>query len=387
MRVMLAALLVALLLQGCTTEVADTPVAEEPGQTGAAATSPTTAATSPTTATSAPSPTEARPPDRSPSPVQAAATEEPTQTATPGITATPPPRVEEFDVPPGSHPHDIAPAPDGRVWYTAQATGELGVLDPETRQTRHIKLGSGSSPHGVIVGPDGAPWITDSGLNAIVRVDPTTDEVQVFPLPAGRPSANLNTATFDIEGRLWFTGQNGIYGKLDPATGQVDVFDAPRGRGPYGIATAPDGTIYFASLAGSYVGRIDRVSGAATVLEPPTAGQGARRAWCDSQGRVWVSEWNAGSLGMYDPATQQWREWRLPGAQPKAYAVYVDERDVVWLSDFGANALVSFDPVREAFEQFVLPSSPANVRQILGREGEVWGAESGVDKLVVIRTQ
>jgi virginiamycin B lyase len=63
----------------------------------------------------------------------------------------------------------------------------------------------------------------------------------------------------------------------------------------------------------------------------------------------------------------------------------VDDRDIVWLSDFGANALVRFDPSNEAFEVMRLPSSPANVRQILGRPGEVWGAESGVDKLVVIR--
>ncbi|HSH82890.1 MAG TPA: hypothetical protein VLA19_30525, partial [Herpetosiphonaceae bacterium] len=254
-------------------------------------------------------------------------------------------------------------------------------------ETRHIKLGSGSAPHGVIAGPDGAAWITDSGLNAIVRVDPATEQVEAFPLPAGRASANLNTAAFNARGLLWFTGQNGVYGKLDPASGQMEVFDAPRGRGPYGIATAPDGTVYYASLAGSYVGRIDIVTGAAAVLEPPTTGQGARRVWPDSQGRVWVSEWNAGNVAMYDPATAQWREWRLPGEQPKPYAVYVDERDVVWLSDFGANAMVSFDPVSEVFESFALPSSPANVRQILGRPGEVWGAEAGVDKLVVIRTQ
>jgi len=294
--------------------------------------------------------------------------------------------MKKYAVPLDSGPHDVAPAPDGRIWYTAQATGELGVLDPGTGQTRHIKLGDRSAPHGVIVGPDGAPWITDGRLNAIVRVDPMTEEVRVFPLPADRPSANLNTATFDAQGQLWFTGQNGVYGKLDPATGRMEVFDAPRGRGPYGIATGPDGTVYFASLAGSYVGRIDGATGAATVLEPPTPGQGARRVWCDSSGRVWVSEWNVGKLGMYNPATGQWREWQLPGDQPKAYAVYVDERDVVWLSDFGANALVSFDPALETFEQFVLPSSPADVRQILGRRGEVWGAESGVDKLVVIRT-
>jgi virginiamycin B lyase len=38
----------------------------------------------------------------------------------------------------------------------------------------------------------------------------------------------------------------------------------------------------------------------------------------------------------------------------------------------------------ETFEVFMLPTSNAEVRQILGRSGEVWGAESGADKLVMI---
>jgi virginiamycin B lyase len=297
------------------------------------------------------------------------------------------PVVQEYPVPPRSHPHDVAPAPDGSVWYTAQASGELGRLDPATGETRHIPLGAGSSPHGVIVGPDGAPWITDSGLNAIVRVDPATEEVQRFPLPDGSGYANLNTASFDGNGVLWFTGQSGVYGRLDPAVGQVEVFEAPRGRGPYGIATTPGGDVYYASLAGSHIARLDSQTGAATVLEPPTGGQGARRVWSDSQGRVWVSEWNAGQVAVYDPTADSWQEWRLPGDHPQAYAVYVDEQDMVWLSDFGANALVRFDPGQESFEVFTLPTPGASVRQILGRTGEVWAAESGADKLVVIRTR
>jgi virginiamycin B lyase len=88
---------------------------------------------------------------------------------------------------------------------------------------------------------------------------------------------------------------------------------------------------------------------------------------------------------MYDPASGAWREWPLPGENPSAYAVYVDDQDVVWLSDFGANALVRFDPQREVFDVLPLPSPNANVRQILGRPGEIWGAESGADKLVVVR--
>ena len=293
--------------------------------------------------------------------------------------------VREFPVPKGAHPHDIAPAADGGVWYTAQHQAALGYLDPQTGKTRHIPLGKNSAPHGVIVGPDGAPWVTDSGLNAIVRVDPGTSKVDVFPLPKGTPNVNLNTATFDKNGVLWFTGQVGYYGRLDPKTGKTVVFEAPHGRGPYGICTAPDGSVYYASLAGSHIARIDTKTGKATVIEPPTPQQGARRVWADSRNRVWVSEWLSGQVSMYDPKTKQWREWLAPGRNPQVYAVYVDNQDIVWLSDFGANAMLRFDPKTEQFRVIPSKSPNARVRQILGRPGEVWLPESGADKLVVIR--
>jgi virginiamycin B lyase len=293
------------------------------------------------------------------------------------------PSLREYPVPAGSHPHDVAPAPDGTVWYTAQAAGALGRLDPETGKTSHVPLGDGSAPHGVIVGPDGAAWVTDGGLNAIVRVDPTSLEVKRFPLPASSADANLNTATFDRSGVLWFTGQSGIYGRLEPKTGELRVFRAPGGIGPYGITTTPKGQVWYASLAGSHIARIKLSSGKATVFQPPTRGQGARRIWSDSRGRLWVSEWNAGKLARYDPTTRRWREWRLPGpAQP--YAVYVDDRDAVWLTDFGRSAIVRFTPSTGKFTRFPLRAG-ADVRQLLGRPGELWGAESGADRLVVVR--
>jgi virginiamycin B lyase len=293
--------------------------------------------------------------------------------------------IEEFPVPSGSHPHDVAPATDGIIWYTAQGSGELGQLDPRTGDTYHIHLGNGSAPHGVIVGPDGAPWITDGGLNAIVRVDPSTKEIKVFSLPPDYVSANLNTATFDHSGVLWFTGQNGMYGSLDPKTGQIKTFSSPRGPGPYGITTTPYGEVYFASLAGSYIARIDLETGNVTILNPPTPDQGARRVWSDSLNRIWVTEWDSGKLGVYDPEIKTWKEWELPGENPLPYAVYVDEHDKVWISDFASNSFLRFDPMLEIFEELKLPSKDAKVRQILGSPGEIWGAESGTDKLVRVQ--
>src|SRR5918995_6828467 len=79
-------------------------------------------------------------------------------------------KVQVYELPQGARPHDVAPAPDGKVWYTAQRNGKLGILDPQTGVAREIPLGPKSSPHGVIQGPDGAAWITDSGQNAIVPV-------------------------------------------------------------------------------------------------------------------------------------------------------------------------------------------------------------------------
>ena len=295
--------------------------------------------------------------------------------------------VQEYPIPSGLFAHDVwaDPAPGGPVYFSAQRSGHLGILDPKSGKVETVPLGRGSSPHGVIASSDGAVWLTDGGQNAIVRVEPKTRAVKVWPLPPGSSYANLNTAAFDGKGLHWFTGQSGIYGRLDPRTGDIRVFDAPKGRGPYGIQATPDGTVYFASLAGSYVGRIDSASGAVTVLEPPTKDQGARRVWSDSRGDVFVAEWNAGQVSRYEPKSGKWTQWKAPGRSPHVYAVYVDDADKVWASEWTQQVMLRLDPQTGKFETFKSSSPNANVRQIHGRKGEVWTPESAADKLVVYR--
>jgi len=66
--------------------------------------------------------------------------------------------------------------------------------------------------------------------------------------------------------------------------------------------------------------------------------------------------------------------------------VWVDDDDRVWLTDWSSNAIVRFDPATERFTSFPSDRSNANVRQMLGRAGEAWGAESGTDRLVRIKS-
>ena len=295
--------------------------------------------------------------------------------------------VQEYPLPSRHFAHDVwaDASPNGPVWISFQRSGHLGILDPKSGKLDLVALGEGSSPHGVVAGPDGAPWLTDGGQGAIVRVDPKTRAVTKWPLPAERGHVNLNTAIFDKAGIHWFTGQSGVYGRLDPRSGDLKVFDAPKGRGPYGIHATPDGVVYYASLAGSYIARIDAATNKAIVIEPPTARQGARRIWSDSKGNIWVAEWNSGQLSRYEPKTNTWKAWKAPGDRPQVYAVYVDETDKVWASEWTEQAMLRFDPATERFETFKSSSRYANVRQIHGRKGEVWTPESAADKIVVYR--
>jgi virginiamycin B lyase len=285
----------------------------------------------------------------------------------------------------GDFPHDVAAGPSGEVWYAGQRAGVAGRLDPTTGHIERIPLGDGAAPQGVIVGPDGAPWFTDGGRNAIVRLDAKTKDVKVWALPRDRKDAELNTAAFDRKGRIWFTGQAGIYGRLEPTSGEMKIWDAPMGSGPYGMTATPHGDIWFVSFAKGYLASVDLETGTASLVEPPTKDSGTRRVWSDSRGRLWVSEWNSGNLALFDPEAKSWKEWKLPGPKPQAYAVWVDPEDAVWVSEWSANAVLRFNPANETFLSFPSDQPKADVRQILGREGEVWIAESGTDRIRVIR--
>src|SRR5690606_23434535 len=152
-------------LAGCAQEgVTPATEAPDPGASPATSTTlgPTTTVPS-TSSTSTTSPATSVPATTSPSSSS-------TTTTIPTIAG-----IEEFPIT-GSRPHDVAVAPDGTVWYTAQRSGSLDRLDPETGEVTEVPLGSGAAPHGVIVGPEGHAWVTDQGLNALVRVHHDTLE-------------------------------------------------------------------------------------------------------------------------------------------------------------------------------------------------------------------
>ena len=258
-----------------------------------------------------------------------------------------------YDLAKGDYPHDVAVGPNGEVWYRGAEAGIAGRLNPATGQIERIPLGKNSAPHGVIVGPDGAPWFTDGGQNAIVRVDPATKEVKVWPLPPERmPYTNLNTAAFDGKGASGSPARTASMAGSTRRSGDMKVWDAPKGRGAYGITATPKGDIWFVSLAGSYLANVDLETGAATVYEPPTKDQGARRVWSDSKGGCGSANGTPATSAstIRPPRAGSNGSCRARSRAPTPSGSIPDDK--VWLADWAANAIVRFDPVTEKFESF-----------------------------------
>jgi hypothetical protein len=61
--------------------------------------------------------------------------------------------------------------------------------------------------------------------------------------------------------------------------------------------------------------------------------------------------------------------------------------ELIEAMNIGKNELISFKiAINEAAQTYGLTPSTAALHVILGRSVEIWGAESGLDRLVVIKT-
>ena len=143
---------------------------------------------------------------------------------------------------------------------------------------------------------DGSPFRPASGKRGRAgKVRPATDQRAITRPQDGDGNGNARSdigayerrlidivptdkADFDGDGDLWFTGQSGVVGKVAVKSGAVTLKEAPRGRGPYGICATPKGEVWWCSLAGSFIARIDRRSGA-TGAFGDGRGPGRTRPW------------------------------------------------------------------------------------------------------------
>src|ERR1019366_7749213 len=64
-----------------------------------------------------------------------------------------------------ANPWMITPGPNGKLWFTEQASNNVGEISLGGQITE-FPISSNAAPWGIVTGPDGNLWFTDSSLTA-----------------------------------------------------------------------------------------------------------------------------------------------------------------------------------------------------------------------------
>lgn len=153
------------------------------------------------------------------------------------------------------NPGDIAPGPDGNVWFTARANTAIALIcltagpqctstDVTNHQIHYFTTPPGSTPEGIATGPDGNIWFSDrqNPANGMIgMINPTTLDTAEYSIAAhgGNPGNKPSAVTAGTDGNLWFPDQGST-----PAIAVVDL-TPPVLKVPDPIvadATGPGGT-------------------------------------------------------------------------------------------------------------------------------------------------
>ena len=67
---------------------------------------------------------------------------------------------------------------------------------------------------------------------------------------------------------------------------------------------------------------------------------------------------------MFDPNTEEFREWFPPTPYTKPYDVHVDRNGDVWTGSMYTDRVVRLDPETGEFIEYLLPEMGVNIRRV-----------------------
>jgi streptogramin lyase len=279
--------------------------------------------------------------------------------------------VTDFPVPtPGSGPVGITAGPDGNLWFTENATNQIGRITPAGAVREFPIVTSGSDPWGITAGPDGNLWFTEFFGNKIGRMT-TGGTLSEFPILTA--NGNPEGITAGPDGTLWFTeAQGDRIGRVTPS-GTVTEFALPAGSRPVAITAGPDGNLWFTEAQGNKVGRMT-VAGVLTGEFPlPAAGSAPQGIVAGPDGALWFTESGANRIGRVSPSGAL-TEFPVPtaGSAPQGIAVGPDGN--LWFTESRANQIGRITAGGSVTE-FGGLTAPGGPQGIVAAPGALWFAE------------
>ncbi|MGH9349888.1 MAG: virginiamycin B lyase family protein [Vicinamibacterales bacterium] len=248
-----------------------------------------------------------------------------------------------------------------------------------------------SGPAILAVDESGAVWVALAKAGRVVRY--TSDGVRTYDIGKDSRPVGLAVGTRDNghPGVIWVTASyDNKLVRLTVDTGAIDVFPTGENSWPFNVAIARDGSIWFTERGSGTLGRLKPGGTEAEHLEIPTPNSGPAGLAVDpTTGAIWFTESYADAIGMYDPDTHAFREFKMgtssTGLVTGPAGLALDASGGVWFAKLEGR--LGHLPSRDASIRLIdLPGHakrPAGVA--VGPDGDVWAAALDGNLLVRFR--
>jgi virginiamycin B lyase len=278
----------------------------------------------------------------------------------------------------GKFPWSAVPDKKGNIWIPYNGpVNKIARLDPKTGKLDDFPV---SSPdvlriHSAVPAADGTVWFSEQFKNKIGRLDPETKQVTEYESPS---PGTTHTIRVDSKGMIWSTGNP--LNRFDPETHKFTAFHADDGAF-YGITIDKDDNVWAGGLRDD--GKLYRVNskGEQKSWAPPTKGE-PRRIQVASDGSVWFGEYFSGKVAHFDPKTETFKEYELPGARPSPYALGIDKNGKIWYASYYMDQLGCLDPKTGNVTVYPYPHSENTLREFFpDDQGHLWYGSPSNDRV------
>jgi virginiamycin B lyase len=282
-------------------------------------------------------------------------------------------------------PHDVIVDADGHAWYSDFGNQYVGELDPKTGKVTDyaLPLLRPEQPKGSLdmeFDPSGDNiWIGMSYQAGTSVINRKTKEIKTYPLP--KEWAGLTTQTnmasvthSDVDGKLWMddTENHHVY-RLNISTGEWEnKGEATSSDGKtisgYGIPTDKFNNLYMLEFGNTRIGMLDAKTNVAQIWNTPIVRSRPRRGRFDDQGHLWFAQYGGNAIGMFDPTTQQIKEYQLPTPWTNPYDVVPTKGATeVWTGSMLTDRVVRLNTKTDDVIEYLLPHS-TNIRRVFVQE-------------------
>jgi virginiamycin B lyase len=240
---------------------------------------------------------------------------------------------------------DIVHGPDNAMWYTSNVgdQGTVGrIVDDGT--TTEYTLPYGVVPGGITVGADNALWFYTS-TNELYRVTTSGAMTHVsFSLPI---SVRPRGITLGADNNFWLTAEGNATNDISDSQGVLRIapdgtyhyfeFPAAPSKGLNGIATGPDGAVWFTEYQYLHP-MIGRVTTDGQLSEYPVDTNSLPIDIKTHGGQLWFSEGN-GAIGRITTSSFKVDYFHVPDSmQSNLREVAITDTDI-WVADQGQNKI------------------------------------------------